>query len=129
MITSIECVRKWLKWYRKFFLHLLDITVLNSHTLFNAKTGKSITVSLAVKEDVLQMVTNHSNLQNDIFHLLYHQHQRKCILTGIVMCVQTPQLKREEDMRAGTCVPNAVWAYVYTPASKNFIHYQNLEGS
>jgi hypothetical protein len=39
VISSIECVRKSLKWYRKFFLHLLDITLLNPHALFNVKTG------------------------------------------------------------------------------------------
>lgn len=44
MITSIECVWKSLKWYRKFFLCLLDITLLNSHTLCNVKTGKNISL-------------------------------------------------------------------------------------
>jgi hypothetical protein len=42
MIGSIDCVRKSLKWYRKFFLHLLGITLLNSHALFNVKTGQNI---------------------------------------------------------------------------------------
>jgi hypothetical protein len=45
MLSSIECVRKSLKWYRKFFLHMIDITLLNSQTLFNVKTGKNIALA------------------------------------------------------------------------------------
>jgi hypothetical protein len=40
MITSLQCVRKSMKWYRKFFFHLLDITLLNSHAVYNAKLEK-----------------------------------------------------------------------------------------
>jgi hypothetical protein len=45
MIGSTECMRKSLKWYRKFFLHLLDITLLNSHALFNVRTGQNKSIA------------------------------------------------------------------------------------
>jgi hypothetical protein len=45
MIGSIECVRKSLEWYWKFFLQVLDITLLNSHTLFNVKTDQNISLA------------------------------------------------------------------------------------
>ncbi|MPD06648.1 PiggyBac transposable element-derived protein 4 [Portunus trituberculatus] len=31
MISSVECARKNLKWYRKLFFHLLDMTTQRSH--------------------------------------------------------------------------------------------------
>ena len=34
MISSIDCLRKILKWYKKAFFHLLNITVLNSYILY-----------------------------------------------------------------------------------------------
>jgi hypothetical protein len=45
MLSSSECVRKSLECYRKFFLHLLDVTLLNLQTLFNVKTGKNIALA------------------------------------------------------------------------------------
>jgi hypothetical protein len=57
MISSIESVRKSFKWYKKFFFHLLDITLLNSHALYNVKTGKHITLAdfqLALIREIFQ---------------------------------------------------------------------------
>ena len=45
MITSIESVRKTIKWYKKLFFHMLDITVLNSHCLYNMQFGKNMTLA------------------------------------------------------------------------------------
>jgi hypothetical protein len=59
MITSIECIRKSLKWYRKFFLHLLDITVLNSYTLFNVKTGNNISLADFQLQLIRQIIQNY----------------------------------------------------------------------
>jgi hypothetical protein len=41
-ISYIECVRKTVKWYKKLFFHLLDISVLNSYILHKQKTGQNI---------------------------------------------------------------------------------------
>lgn len=39
-ICFLDNTRKTLKWYKKFFFHILDIAILNSHILYNIKTGK-----------------------------------------------------------------------------------------
>ncbi|CAF1289214.1 unnamed protein product [Adineta ricciae] len=41
-ISYVECVRKTVKWYKKLFFHLLDISILNSHILYKQKTGRTI---------------------------------------------------------------------------------------
>ena len=38
-IGSIECVRKCVKWYKKMFMHLLDVCILNAYNLWLVKTG------------------------------------------------------------------------------------------
>ena len=38
-ISYVECVRKAVKWYKKPFFHLLDISVLNPYILHKQKTG------------------------------------------------------------------------------------------
>jgi hypothetical protein len=57
MISSVECVRKSFKWYKKFFFHHLDITLLNSHALYNVKTGENIALAdfqLALIREIFQ---------------------------------------------------------------------------
>ena len=44
MISSIECTRKTLKWYKRFFFHLVDMSMLNAHVLFMATTNKKCTL-------------------------------------------------------------------------------------
>jgi hypothetical protein len=104
MISSLECVHKSMKWYRKFFFHLLDITLLNSHAVYNVKTGKNITLAvfqLTLIREILQHYhtprpTTKSGRpssgdqplrQKDTSHRLYHPLKRKKSLLGNVMCV------------------------------------------
>ena len=42
MISSVDSLRKSMKWYRKLFFHIMDMCILNSQTLYNVKTGKNI---------------------------------------------------------------------------------------
>ncbi|XP_046400817.1 piggyBac transposable element-derived protein 4-like [Ischnura elegans] len=43
MVTSsVETVRKSVKWYKKIFFHMVDISVLNAHCLYKAVTKKKI---------------------------------------------------------------------------------------
>jgi hypothetical protein len=53
IIGLIEYVWKSLKWYRKFFLHLLDVTLLNSFAVFIEKTGQNIPLA----DFQLQLIT------------------------------------------------------------------------
>lgn len=38
-ISNVECVRKSMQWYKKLFLHILDITVLNAYKRYLVTTG------------------------------------------------------------------------------------------
>jgi hypothetical protein len=39
MLSSVNSSRKTLKWYKKLFFHLLDLSLLNAHILYQQKTG------------------------------------------------------------------------------------------
>lgn len=41
MISSVECVRKTVRWYHKLFFHLLDVTLLNSYIIILKHSGKN----------------------------------------------------------------------------------------
>nr|XP_045620189.1 piggyBac transposable element-derived protein 4-like isoform X1 [Procambarus clarkii]XP_045620190.1 piggyBac transposable element-derived protein 4-like isoform X1 [Procambarus clarkii] len=40
MVGAIECVRETVKWSKKMFFHLVDITMLNSYNMYLVKTGR-----------------------------------------------------------------------------------------
>ncbi|XP_050316027.1 piggyBac transposable element-derived protein 4-like [Anthonomus grandis grandis] len=44
LLSSVECVRKTVKWYKKLFFHLLDLSLLNSHAVYKMVTGKNISL-------------------------------------------------------------------------------------
>jgi len=45
VVSSIKSIRKSIKWYKKYFFHLLDIAVWNSYCLYKYKTRKNISVA------------------------------------------------------------------------------------
>lgn len=45
MLSSIECLRKTLKWYKKLFFHLIDISLINAHGLYRTHSGKNISLA------------------------------------------------------------------------------------
>ncbi len=52
MISSIDWALKTLKWYKKFFSHLIDITMLNVHIIHRIKSGKKC----KLEENVLELI-------------------------------------------------------------------------
>jgi hypothetical protein len=42
MLSSVECVRKTIKWYKKLFFHTGDLCLLNAHALYLTKTGNRV---------------------------------------------------------------------------------------
>ena len=57
MIASIECARKTQKWYKKLFLHLVDMAVLNSQILYNeVELNSKMTLPMFAKELVRQLI-------------------------------------------------------------------------
>lgn len=41
LLSSIESVRKSVKWYKKVFLHLVDMTLVNAHALYKVTSGNT----------------------------------------------------------------------------------------
>ncbi len=42
MLSSIDCMRKSIKWYKKLFFQIVDYCILNAHAMYKVKTGSSI---------------------------------------------------------------------------------------
>ncbi|CAH2013935.1 unnamed protein product [Acanthoscelides obtectus] len=40
MLSSVDCTRRCLKWYKKLFFHSIDITLLNAHAIFSTRHTK-----------------------------------------------------------------------------------------
>lgn len=62
-VGSIECVRKCVKWYKKMFLHLIDITVLNAYNLYMTKTGNKIKLRVFSKNIIAQLLEKYGVVQ------------------------------------------------------------------
>lgn len=45
LLSSVECLRKTIKWYKKIFFHLVDLAVLNTHAMYKVNTGKNISIA------------------------------------------------------------------------------------
>lgn len=45
VISTVNTTRKSLKWYRKFFFHLIDICVWNAYCLYKYKRGEIISMA------------------------------------------------------------------------------------
>lgn len=56
LLSSTESVRKTIKWYKKVFFHLLDLSVLNSHILFKQVTGKKLPLKNFIENLIEQLI-------------------------------------------------------------------------
>ena len=64
MIEPYLSIRKSLKWYKKFFQHLLDVTVYNSFVLFKIKNASSKSSLLDFRKDLISnIITRHHSGQ------------------------------------------------------------------
>ncbi|XP_023290186.1 piggyBac transposable element-derived protein 4 [Orussus abietinus] len=45
IINTVSSIRKTLKWYKKFFFHLLDISIWNAYCLYKFNTKRTISMS------------------------------------------------------------------------------------
>lgn len=60
MMSSVECSRKTMKWYKKMFFHLIDCAVLNAHILYQVKTGEKPTLHDFTREVIRQLLEQYS---------------------------------------------------------------------
>lgn len=64
MISSVNCLRRSCKWYRKIFLHLLDIAMLNSHILYQQlHVGHQLNLREFEKEVIRQLLEKYGTVR------------------------------------------------------------------
>ncbi|KOC58590.1 hypothetical protein WH47_07820 [Habropoda laboriosa] len=42
VLKSVECIRKSLKWYKKYFFYMLDMVVWNAYCLYQSSTATKL---------------------------------------------------------------------------------------
>lgn len=42
LLSSIECIRKTCKWYKKIYFHLIDLSLLNAYSTYKTVTGQNL---------------------------------------------------------------------------------------
>jgi len=56
LLSSVECVRKTMKWYKKIFFHLIDLSLLNAYSSYKTVTGNHIPNSQFQIELIRQII-------------------------------------------------------------------------
>jgi len=57
LLSSTECVRRTLKWYKKLFFHIIDMSMLNAYSAYKTVTGTHISLAnfqLTLVNEILQ---------------------------------------------------------------------------
>lgn len=72
---SIESVRKSIKWYKKVFLHLTDISLLNAHAIYKTKHVHPIFL----------LQTFSSNWLNKCWKNTIRCHHQEPVVIGVLM--------------------------------------------
>lgn len=55
LLSSVECVRKTSKWYKKIFFHLIDLSLLNAFSAFKTVTGENMPLAKFQLEVIRQI--------------------------------------------------------------------------
>lgn len=68
LFSSIECVRRTMKWYKKLFFHIFDMSVLNAYSAYKTVTGKHISLAdfqlQLIRELILKYQCNSARATN-----------------------------------------------------------------
>ncbi|XP_025196239.1 piggyBac transposable element-derived protein 4-like [Melanaphis sacchari] len=62
LLSYTKCVRCTLKWYKKLFFHVIDMSLLNAYSAYKTVTGKHISVAdfqLTLVNEILQKYKTH----------------------------------------------------------------------
>lgn len=62
LLSSIECVRKTIKWYKKVYFHLIDLSLLNSYSVYSTITGKKIPLAQFQLDLIKQIVEKYKTV-------------------------------------------------------------------
>jgi len=60
LLSSIECVRKTIKWYKKLFFHLIDLSLLNAYSSYKTVTGKHLPLASYQFQLIREILTKYS---------------------------------------------------------------------
>lgn len=127
MISSVDCTRKTVKWYKKLFFHTLDLCILNAHALYCTQNAKRVPFPKFRLEVIRQImerypVENSRTSRPDVgIARLIGRHypeeiprkQGKLQRRRCIVCAQTKntEKKRKEtrfickDCDVGLCIP------------------------
>jgi hypothetical protein len=62
VLSSVHSTRKTMRWYKKMFFHLIDLSLLNSHILFCQKTGKRVPLAQFQLEVIRQLINEYKRV-------------------------------------------------------------------
>ncbi|KAL4125857.1 hypothetical protein QTP88_010097 [Uroleucon formosanum] len=66
LLSSVECVRRTIKWYKKLFFHLIDLSLLNAYSAYKTCTGLKISLAdfqfQLIREIFTKYATQNKNL-------------------------------------------------------------------
>ena len=142
-LSFAECLRKSVKWYRKLFSHMLDLSVFNSYLIYKMNTGKKIKFldyRLQLIREIFQTYSvpkpkiGRPSLTNQptrfsaktFIRLLYLKQQIGQILRKSVLYVYTPVEDLQKGLILATCVKIVMWVFVLLAVSSNiilFLHF------
>lgn len=61
LLSSVECVHKTVKWYKKVYFHLIDISLLNAYSAYKQVTGKHPALADFQLELIRQTIDRYSS--------------------------------------------------------------------
>ncbi|CAF1349211.1 unnamed protein product [Didymodactylos carnosus] len=64
-VSFSECVRKTIKWNKKLFFHIMDMTLLNAYIMYKEKTGKRLKFLDYRLEVVREIVHKFGNMKKE----------------------------------------------------------------
>lgn len=64
-VSFSECVRKTIKWYKKLFFHIMDMTLLNAYIMYKEKPGKRLKFLDYRLEVVREIVHKFGNMKKE----------------------------------------------------------------
>jgi len=78
LLSSVECVRKTIKWYKKLFFHLIDLSLLNAYSSYKTVTGKHLSLASYQLQLIREILTKYS--KKSASNKTGHPHSRDTVI-------------------------------------------------
>jgi len=66
LLSSVECVRRTIKWYKKLFFHLIDLSLLNAYSAYKTCTGLKISLADFQFQLIREIFTKYATQKQNI---------------------------------------------------------------